>query len=383
MDWQTPLKFQQTDFVKRLRSGLNQLLFCQLENHFSELVIISEPDLKPLREAAWLVTEKQKNLDSVHEVFLKNLAGKLGEEAISKQLNDLLSRANYKDLIRANDKKSFNARQWKIFITYIKAYQYLEQFLPVNLFPVGRLRLSSNPSASLQVKVAQGSAETVRWAVTREDVKRNAVIVCVLVSEEVDEAQANYHLVLSGFLPTYLIEVNEDETSIGLENLLYTGGLRGFLQVLQAEADESRQQSSKPTGPETSKSTETPATIQIGTWEYPLSIEQISRLKEAIQELLNRHQAAKPQQDSPAISKRSSMLASLWNGVLKQIQPATTQAILRKHSRLLSFDGERAQIGISSEALFSMNPKWLLKVEEAFTELLGREIEVNVEVMGG
>lgn len=381
MDWQTPLRSQQTEFIKRLKLGPENLLFCQAENHFSELVVISEETLKHIRNTSWLLTERHKSTDSVREVFLRNLASKLGEEAVRQQMDYLLAEGSHRDLLRKSGKTKFNARQWKFFITYIRAYQYLNQFLPVDLFPAGCLRLAEDPATSIQIKTCSEATGPVQWFFNQEEIEKNVAVVCILIRESITEAQPKYHLVMAGFLPTSLIELKEQPMRLELEDLLYMGGLRSFLQFIQ----------SQPAVPDPEAhlensarvvSSETCGTINIGSWHQPLSVEQLIRLETAIQQLLSQSESAQSVPKlSLALNKQNPTLAPIWNAVLNQLTPHSTQSLLRQQSCLLSFDGERVQIGISSEALFAVGPKWLMKVEEAFVRLLGREVEVSVEVI--
>lgn len=382
MDWQTLLKSQQTEFIKRLKSGRENLLFCQLENQFSELRTVSGEKLKQLRDSAWQMVEKQKATDSIRVEFLNDLTAQLGEDIVRHQLNNLLVKGSPKRLMNKDSKKNFNARQWKIFITYIRAYQYLSQFMPVELFPIGCLRLAANPSISIQVKAGHGTVETIQWKVSREEVKKNVALVCVLILEELSEAQTEYHLVMAGFLPTYLIKLKDNNTSLNIRDLFYSGGLRSFLDALKVEPAPTN--ATKSTKPSSDLLNDRSSTISIGAWNYPLSLEQLLNLETAIQQLLDQHQTAQTElKPLPIFFKPNSKLDPMWNEVLNHVRPLSTQSLLRQQSCLLSFDGDRAQVGISSEALFAINPKWLLTVEEAFVKLLKREIEVSVEVISG
>jgi tetratricopeptide (TPR) repeat protein len=70
----------------------------------------------------------------------------------------------------------------------------------------------------------------VRWSVSAEEVEKNAVIVCVLIQEEVNEAQTAYHLFLAGFLPTKMIKLKRGRIAFGIHQLLYAGGLLSYLE---------------------------------------------------------------------------------------------------------------------------------------------------------
>ena len=61
MDWTTPLKAQQTDFIQRLKSA--KLLHCDEKGQHSELTVISDERSKPLRNFCWEMIRKYKPND--------------------------------------------------------------------------------------------------------------------------------------------------------------------------------------------------------------------------------------------------------------------------------------------------------------------------------
>jgi tetratricopeptide (TPR) repeat protein len=68
-------------------------------------------------------------------------------------------------------------------------------------------------------------------------VEKNAVIVCILIQEEVNEAQSAYHLFLAGFLPTQMIKLKTGKISFGINQLLYGGGLFSYLEQFSISAN--------------------------------------------------------------------------------------------------------------------------------------------------
>ncbi|MBW4566183.1 MAG: tetratricopeptide repeat protein [Mojavia pulchra JT2-VF2] len=200
MDWITLLRSQQSDFVKRLTSG--SLLHCQTEGQYSELTIISGERLKILREFCWQMAEKYKRVSSVRDVFISYLKGKLGEEVVKERLADLICEVNYEKRFGGDGKIDFT--------------------------------LTTNPSVGIEVKSRHGSIDRVRWSVSSEEVAKNAVIVCILIQEEIHEAQSEYHLFLAGFLPTRMIKLKTGRIAFGIEQLLYGGGLRCYLEQFQS-----------------------------------------------------------------------------------------------------------------------------------------------------
>lgn len=201
MDWITLLRSLQSDFIKRLTSGC--LLHCETEGQYSELTIISGERLKTLREFCWQMAEKYKRTSAVRDVFISNLKGKLGEEVVKERLAAFVTEVDYE--------KRFGVGDGKVDFT-----------------------LTFDPSVGIAVKSRHGSLNKVRWTINAEEVQKNAVVACILIQEEVNEAQPEYHLFFAGFLPTQMIKLRTGKISFGIEQLLYGGGLRCYLEQLES-----------------------------------------------------------------------------------------------------------------------------------------------------
>ncbi|WP_414549605.1 tetratricopeptide repeat protein [Anabaena sp. CCY 0017] len=207
MDWKTILKAQQTDFIARLESG--DLLHCDKEGKHSELTVISGERLKQLRKFCWDMAEKYRRTSSIpiRDVFVNNMKGKLGEEVVKTRLADFVTEVDYEKRIGGDGKVDFT--------------------------------LTSDSSVGIQVKARHGKFDQIQWFISQEEIEKNAVLVCILIQEEVSEAQPQYNLILAGFLPTDMITVTGDKPSVRINELLYAGGLHGYLDSLTAsEADQ-------------------------------------------------------------------------------------------------------------------------------------------------
>jgi tetratricopeptide (TPR) repeat protein len=203
MDWITFLRSLQSDFLKRLISRC--LLHCEIEGQHSELTIISGERLKALREFCWLMAEKYKRTSPVRDVFINNLKGKLGEEVVKERLADFITEVDYEKRFGGDGKSDFT--------------------------------LTANSAIGVEVKSRHGTIDKVRWSVSAEEVQKNAVIVCILIQEEVNEAQSAYHLFLAGFLPTQMIKLKTGKISFGINQLLYGGGLFSYLEQFQVSTN--------------------------------------------------------------------------------------------------------------------------------------------------
>ncbi|UUO17760.1 tetratricopeptide repeat protein [Dolichospermum heterosporum] len=199
MDWTTILKAQQTDFIQRLKSG--DLLHCEKEGQHSELTVISGGRLKQLRDFCWEMANKFKQQYDVKNIFFNNMKGKLGEEVVKIRLGDFVTEIDYEKRIGGDGKIDFT--------------------------------LTSDSSIGIQVKTRYGYFDKVQWTIDKEEIEKNAVLVCILCQEEFSEMEKEYGLIIAGFLPTNMIKSICDKTLIGIDELLYPGGLHGYLENLK------------------------------------------------------------------------------------------------------------------------------------------------------
>ena len=203
MDWTTLLKAQQTDFIQRLKSA--KLLHCDEKGQHSELTVISGKRLDQLRDFCWEMAEKYRRTSrvAIRDVFINNMKGKLAEEVVKSRLADFVTEVDYEKRVGGDGKVDFT--------------------------------LTSDSSIGIQVKSRNGNFDKIQWSISREEIEKNAVLVCILIQEEVSEAQAEYNLILAGFLPTNMIT----SAAVGINELLYSGGLRSYLDNLtSSKADE-------------------------------------------------------------------------------------------------------------------------------------------------
>ncbi|MBD2566568.1 tetratricopeptide repeat protein [Anabaena lutea] len=204
MDWTTPLKAQQTDFIQRLKSS--DFLHCDKQGQHSELTVISGERLKQLRDFCWEMVRKYKPNDPKN-YFINNMKGKLGEEVVKTRLGNFVTEVDYEKRVGGDGKVDFT--------------------------------LASDPEVGIQVKARNGKFDEIKWTISQEEIEKNAVLVCILIQEEVSEAQNEYNLILAGFLPTKMITSIDGKALVGIDELLYSGGLRCYLKSLaSSEADE-------------------------------------------------------------------------------------------------------------------------------------------------
>ncbi|NES97322.1 MAG: DNA polymerase III subunit gamma/tau [Desertifilum sp. SIO1I2] len=69
-------------------------------------------------------------------------------------------------------------------------------------------------------------------------------------------------------------------------------------------------------------------------------------------------------------------LKSLWEQVLSQVKPVSTQTLIRQHGRLVSFKANRAQVGIRTMALLKMVQGKERNIAEAFNQVIQASVTV-------
>ncbi|PZV06812.1 MAG: hypothetical protein DCF22_23105, partial [Leptolyngbya sp.] len=75
-----------------------------------------------------------------------------------------------------------------------------------------------------------------------------------------------------------------------------------------------------------------------------------------------------------------SGLENTWQQVISQIQPYSTQVMVRQQCHLVGFDGEQARLAVSTQQLFKMAQGKLPNIEVAFEQVFGQKIRISLEV---
>jgi hypothetical protein len=160
MDYETILRSQQTDLINRLKSG--NFLQGDHPGEHSELTVITGDQLRQLQRFSWEMANKyQRSSSDIRDLFVNNMKGKLGEEVVKTHLGDLLAEVDYEKYQDGDSSVDFT--------------------------------LAANSSIGIQVKACQGKFDQIEWSISQEEINKNAVLVCILIQESVDEAQNQYH----------------------------------------------------------------------------------------------------------------------------------------------------------------------------------------------
>jgi WD40 repeat protein len=202
MDWTTPLKFQQADFIKRLTSNPAGLLCCHTPGCHSEVIQLSGETLKQVRAFCRQFALTVEQSASVRDILQQCFIQQIGEAAIVGYLGSSVRQLDVEQRQETNQAVA--------------------------------LTLANEMFAGIQVKTATTSLNQVRWQISIEEVKQNVVIVFVGSLQAISESCETCDLVLAGFLPTRLIDTRLTEISISIQDLLYIGGLQSYLDSLQS-----------------------------------------------------------------------------------------------------------------------------------------------------
>jgi hypothetical protein len=186
MDWTTPLRSQQMDFIKRLKSG--HLLHCDLHGRYSELRTFFHFHTLPLLEGSLVADGNSiEGKDS-------RVEEQLGKKCLQAYLGDFV--ADSEDDGRTD------------------------------------LILTSNPGVRIRVVTCPDTQKPAEWSVEAEDIQRNSVLVFILLQTSQPNSPSEHRAILAGFLPTMTIAIQLENAIFTLDNLLYCGGLYSYLESL-------------------------------------------------------------------------------------------------------------------------------------------------------
>ncbi|WP_330202654.1 pentapeptide repeat-containing protein [Cyanobacterium sp. Dongsha4] len=192
---------QQKDFITRYKQGY--LLESPLEGSHSEITTISTEETAKLRAFSWEMVDKYKkfkqNAKSV-ELFVNNLTGKLGEALLKHRLGNLVTEVDY------------------------ELYNYGDGGVDFTL--------TDYPNIGIQVKTRSGNLTEISWSISKAEIEKNSLLVCVLSEQKISEAQPNYKLIFAGFIPTSEIKIDGNKGYVKIDDLYYSGGIYSYLESL-------------------------------------------------------------------------------------------------------------------------------------------------------
>ncbi|MEX0270637.1 DNA polymerase III subunit gamma/tau [Leptolyngbyaceae cyanobacterium UHCC 1019] len=87
-----------------------------------------------------------------------------------------------------------------------------------------------------------------------------------------------------------------------------------------------------------------------------------------------------PPLSTPPLPTLPSDLETTWQQVILQIQPFSSQVMVRQRCHLVAFDGEQARLAVSTPPLLKLAQEKLPNIELAFEQVFGQKIRITLEV---
>jgi DNA polymerase-3 subunit gamma/tau len=87
-----------------------------------------------------------------------------------------------------------------------------------------------------------------------------------------------------------------------------------------------------------------------------------------------------PSASQPSVVDSQTSGEQIWQQVLANLQPISTQALLRQMGHLIEFDGTLARIGIKSPKWCDRAKDYLPNIKAAFQAMFNREVQVRLEL---
>ncbi|MBD2506090.1 WD40 repeat domain-containing protein [Nostoc muscorum FACHB-395] len=247
MDWISLLKFQQADFLQRVKKPKTydlSLLESQVKGCHTEMMAFWGEPLARLQEFS-----RQQA-----EVLAKNPPPTPPEypeppdwtipfpKYFQRQAEDYLLREKIVDLVIAE-------RLGKL-VKKVSQDTLQNMILDDEGNLCGESKFSyvlkDNPQLSVQVYVADGESfngikkDKIKWSVTQEDLKNHQVLIFLcLFYPSTGQLGYERQSIITGFLPANQIELTEPKLYISPSNLLYAGGLSWYLESLIGKKDTS------------------------------------------------------------------------------------------------------------------------------------------------
>jgi len=275
MDWTTPLKFQQNDFIQRLKKQKaleHSMLESKVRGSYSEMITFHGEPLEKIQTLSQIQAEKiantppemPQNYDSWRD-FREHFQEEAYEYSVRESLVDNAI------------EHCFGKQLGKLSID---AIENMELDAEGNLHKESKFRyfLSENPPIKIQVHVCDHESfnslkkDKVRWSVTQDDLKNNRILVfmCLLGLCCTDRG-AEIESVFTGFTQTEQIAFSGPKTHLKLADFLYIGGLGYYLSSFTATETLAKEQILIPENPPNLEPENYPTTVVNG-WKFAYNL---------------------------------------------------------------------------------------------------------------
>jgi len=196
MDWTTILEAQQQDFCKRFR--LKKFLFCDQDNLYSEINIVSGHQINELKTSLQALGKAEDNNLAHQEILKQIFREKLGADNFKKRYANLIYFSSLDDVELSESRGIFS--------------------------------LKKNEKFKILVKTISNNDHKYFWSLNEEEINNYQLIVCFLSLQDYDTNTNSYPLILAGFIPQSHLKKKLSNSKIYLDKLFYAGGLGSYLK---------------------------------------------------------------------------------------------------------------------------------------------------------
>jgi tetratricopeptide (TPR) repeat protein len=213
MDWLKILQEQQKDFIDRLQSY--HLLHSTKAGQHGEVITIKGDILETIKKISQQLIVKYELDRSRRDyffIFWQILAQKLAERAIVYRLKEMIDVANFKK-------------------------EYSQKL-------VSSIPLALNSKLRLKVKVINQEQNNLEYSIRPEEKESEFIFIFVWLPQTKNFFIDKIEIIICGFLPSSHIRIVQDRLKLGLQDLLYSGGLPIYIKNLESKAFDITEQSS-------------------------------------------------------------------------------------------------------------------------------------------
>lgn len=251
LSWKDILKSQQQDFIERFKSRIwadIDLSYAVYEEPsyslscFSEVIKIKLEGVENcLTEFSHLMMEKfypdypkyfgDEQYIEYLDIRTSHKIGKIGEEAVSMCLGSVVKPVDYNFYGRGDGGVDLHLQKDHSIGIQVKT-RVLSRITEKEVY-------KNNLDDHLRHEIgfdrffnAVQSVDSLQWKIKPHEIEKNKVLVCVLLLNFVNGhsfGSKGYECTIAGFIPT---EDISDSGTVQFKDLLYAGGLRGYLESL-------------------------------------------------------------------------------------------------------------------------------------------------------
>ena len=252
LTWQEILRAQQQDLINRLKfihdsrnysckflrfSTLNLIdeSCVPVAGHNSEIIELDFCDEHESEIRGFCCEMVDKYMDNNSNVYpndsyINYKIGKLGEEAVKVYLGDLIDEVNYKLSEHGDGGVDFTLAKNRNIKIQVKT----SSLNRISYDHIDKYKLTDDDIGGILQPPEQYHFGAINnsWSISSEESYKNNILICVLLLNSIDNERIinkTYRCLMAGFI---LIEKKADKQIFKIDELLYMGGIKGYLESL-------------------------------------------------------------------------------------------------------------------------------------------------------